>query len=458
MYEEDTIAAIATPPGEGGVAIVRVSGPHAERIGGTIFRQRSNGNGSFQSHKLYHGTICQPASGAILDDVLATVMHRPHSYTGEDVLEIHCHGGSYVARQVLETVLRCGARHAEPGEFTKRAYLNGRLDLAQAEGILDLIHSRTEQGLGLAVEQVRGRLSKWVTDLREELTNIMVQVEAAIDFPEEELELLKRDELALKIDALTNKISMIINSYAWGKMIREGIRVCIVGRPNVGKSSLFNALLEEDRVIVAPAPGTTRDYIEEALDLAGLKIVLWDTAGIRKGENKVEMTGVSLSLQKLNEAQGIILVLDGAAEVSPGDHEIISKVKGKKGIVVVNKTDLPPRVVDKELEQISPFPDIVRISATTGEGISELKNRIRKCFLGAEPESDMVLTNVRHKTALEIAVSNLLEASNSLRNKLPAEMVAVDLQGANQSLGEIIGVVTNEDLLDRIFSQFCIGK
>jgi tRNA modification GTPase len=458
MYIEDTIAAVATPAGEGGVAIVRVSGPEAERIGHDIFQRRGSGNGRLQSHMLHHGTISDPKNGMVLDDVLMTLMRGPHSYTGENVLEVHCHGGSFVARQILETVLNCGARHAEPGEFTKRAFLNGRLDLAQAEGVLDLIHARTEKGMQLAVGQVRGELSKWVEELREELVGIMVQVEAAIDFPEEELELLKRDELAGNIDSLMRKISIIIDSYDWGRLFREGVKVCIAGRPNVGKSSLLNALLGEERVIVTPVPGTTRDFIEESLNLNGLRIVLWDTAGIREGRDEVERLGVGFSMKKLEEAQGFIFVLDGSLPLTQEDRAIMAQVRGKKGIVVVNKSDLPNELSTKELKCLAPNHEIVAISAKKGDRINELKKTLRSCFLGDQPEPEIVVTNLRHKTALEKSATSLLEASKSLRGEMPPEMVAVDLQETNQHLGEVIGIVTNDDILERVFSQFCIGK
>jgi len=458
MYKEDTIAAVATPVGEGGIAIVRVSGPDAERIGREIFLRGASGNERLQSHKLHHGTICDPKNGKVLDDVLTTLMRSPHSYTGEDILEVHCHGGSFVARQILETVLNCGARHADPGEFTKRAFLNGRLDLAQAEGVLDLIHARTKKGMQLAVGQVRGELSKWMEELREELIGIMVQVEAAIDFPEEELELLKRDELASKIGSLMRKISVIIDSYEWGRLYREGVRVCIAGRPNVGKSSLLNALLGEERVIVTPIPGTTRDFIEESLNLDGLRIVLWDTAGIREGKDEMEKAGVGFSLKKLAEAQGFIFVLDGSLPLTQKDRAIMAQVLVKKGIVVVNKSDLPNKLSIKELNCLAPSHEIVSISAKKCEGINELKKTLRSCFLGNKPEPEIVVTNLRHKTALEKSATSLLEASKSLRGEMPPEMVAVDLQEANQHIGEIIGIVTNDEILERVFSQFCIGK
>src|SRR3990172_3843954 len=303
MYKEDTIAAIATPVGEGGVAIVRISGPEAEPITRQIFCRSRGKNGNLRSHTLHHGTIRDPETGVVLDEVLLALMRKPRSYTGEDVAEVHCHGGPYLVRQVLRLVLACGARPAEHGEFTKRAFLNGRLDLVQAEAVLDLIRARTEGGMRLALGQVRGELSKWVGELREELLDILVQIEAAIDFPEEEIELLAREQLASKIGSLREKIAGLVMSYEWGRLFRDGARVCIAGRPNVGKSSLLNALLGEERVIVTPVPGTTRDVIEESINLGGLPVVLWDTAGIRESFDQVERIAVDFSLRRIEQAE-----------------------------------------------------------------------------------------------------------------------------------------------------------
>src|SRR5215468_2606675 len=310
MYKEDTIAAVATPAGEGGVGIVRVSGPEAERIASVLFVRAEGKNGRLKSHMLHYGTIREPKSEKILDQVLLTIMRKPRSYTGEDVVEVHCHGGVFVVRRILGLILAQGARHAEPGEFTKRAFLNGRLDLAQAEGVLDLIAARTERGADLALSQIKGEFSSWIADLREQLLDILAQVEAAIDFPEEEIEFLERPALIAKIDSLRLKISVILSTYEWGRLLREGARLCICGRPNVGKSSLFNALLGEERVIVTPIAGTTRDVIEESINLNGLPVVLSDTAGIRDATDDVERIGVKLSREQLEKADAVVVVLD----------------------------------------------------------------------------------------------------------------------------------------------------
>jgi tRNA modification GTPase len=458
MYREDTIAAIATPLGEGGVAIVRISGVDAEAIAAQTFVRAAGKNGLLKSHTLYHGSIRDPQSGRVLDEVLLTVMRKPRSYTGEDVVEVHCHGGAFVVRQILGLILRQGARQAEPGEFTKRAFLNGRLDLTQAEAVLDLIRARTDKSAGIAVDQVAGALSQWVVELREELLDILVQVEAAIDFPEEEIELLRRQELIGKIQALAQKINDISGTYDWGKLYREGARVCICGRPNVGKSSLLNALLGEDRVIVTPVAGTTRDVIEESISLHGLPAVLWDTAGIRESNDQIERIGVDLSRRHVSKADAVLVVLDGSEPLASDDRLLLANVASKKILVAVNKSDLPQQLDADDLARLCGSSSVRSISAKTGEGIPELKNCLRDILIGAEMAAPVVITNLRHRSALERSASSLSRAAVSLGEGYAPEFVAMDLNEARFALEEITGIIQTDDILERIFANFCIGK
>jgi tRNA modification GTPase len=460
MHEQDTIAAIATPPGEGAVAIVRLSGPDAERIATEIFMRGEGKNSRLVSHRLYHGKIKDPASGKIFDEVLLAIMRQPRSYTGEDVVELHCHGGVFVVRRLLELVLSRGARHAEAGEFTKRAFVNGRMDLAQAEAVLDIIRARTEKGVELAVGQASGELSKWVVELREDLLAILVQVEAAIDFPEEEIELLQHFELVGKVDALCSKMAHIIATYDWGRLLRNGARVCICGRPNVGKSSLLNALLGENRVIVTPLPGTTRDVIEEAVNLDGLAVALWDTAGIRATDDQVEKLGVELSLSHLQKADAVIVVLDQSAALTDDDYACLHATMSKKRLVVLNKSDLRAVVKSSMLDSVSAEREVLNVSATAGTGLDELRRSLRNLLLQSEVQAEpaIVLTNLRHKAALTAGREALSRAADALRVRHAAEFVAVNLQEAKERLEEIVGTVTSDDILERIFSQFCIGK
>jgi len=458
MYKEDTIAAIATPEGEGGIGIVRVSGPDAERIANKIFHRSRSKNGKLRSHTLYYGTVRAPQSDVELDNVLLAIMRQPHSYTGEDVIEVQCHGGPLLVRRILELVLSEGARHAEAGEFTKRAFLNGRLDLAQAEAVADLIRARTDKGLNLAVNQVRGELSKWVGELRENLLDILVQVEAAIDFPEEEIELLKRSDLRANVSSLRGKISAIIGSYEWGRLYREGAKVCICGRPNVGKSSLLNALLGEQRVIVTPVPGTTRDVIEESINLGGLPVVVWDTAGIRETDDEVESIAVGLSLQHLEKADVAVAVLDGSEPLTSEDRHLLNSVKDKKSLVVINKNDLPVRLDVGRVRNEIGDQEMLSISAKRGDGLEELKPALRKLILGTETQPPIVITNTRHQAALVRSTESLGEVVSALEEGQPPEVLALSLQEAKDALEEIVGVVTSDEILERIFSQFCVGK
>ena len=455
MYRADTIAAVATPPGEGGVALVRLSGPDAERIGKEVLVRKDL---VWESHRLYYGRVRDPDRGAVVDEVMFAFLRQPRSYTGEDTVEIHCHGGPYVVRQVLGLVLARGARHAEPGEFTKRAFLNGRLDLTQAEAVLDLIRSRTDKAAGVALGQMEGGLSQEVRTLREQLVDTLVQVEAAIDFPEEEVELLQQAALAGKVTGVVDRISALIDSYEWGRLIREGVRVCIVGRPNVGKSSLMNALLGVDRAIVTATPGTTRDFIEETVSLDGLPVVLWDTAGIRGGTEGVEQIGIDVTLERLEESEGCLLVLDGSAPLTPEDTQVMQRVGDRQGLAVVNKSDLGQRLTLADVSETLPHLKQVRVSALTNQGMDELRTALRDCFLDSSKESEIVVTNVRHKAALERARSSLSEVQLAMEQGMPPDIVAVDLQEARDNLAEVIGAVTNDDVLERIFSQFCIGK
>lgn len=458
MYQEDTIAAVATPPGEGGVAIVRVSGPDAERIATTLFKRRGGRNGTLKSHTLYHGRIVEPNTNDSFDEVLLTVMRKPRSYTGEDVVEIHCHGGSFLVRQVLGLVLAQGARQAEPGEFTKRAFLNGRIDLSQAEAVLDLIQARTDMGVKLAFDQASGGLSKWVHEIREELLTISVQVEAGIDFSEDEIDLLQRQELAARINDLGLKISNIAKTYEWGRLFREGARVCICGRPNVGKSSLLNALLGEERVIVTEVPGTTRDVIEESMNLDGLPVVLWDTAGIRESDDQIEQIGVSLSRRHMEKSDAVLMLLDGSQPLVADDLALLRDLAGKKALFVINKADLPQALNVGQLKEHAVPEPIISVSAKTGVGLDRLKEILRSVMLGCPGEPPIVLTSLRHKVALVRSEKALRDARVTLTQDHPPELVAIDLSEAREALEEIIGLINHDDILESIFNNFCIGK
>lgn len=458
MYEQDTIAAIATPPGEGSVAIVRVSGSGAERIAKRIFTRSRGKNGKLTSHMLYHGSIRDPQTESVVDEVLLTIMRQPRSYTGEDVVEVHCHGGAFLSCRVLGVILGQGARQAEAGEFTKRAFLNGKLDLAQAEAVLDLIRARTAKGAELALNQASGALSKHVGELREELLDILVQVEAAIDFPDEDIELLERPKLVEKISRLANKINVISATYEWGRLFREGAKVCICGRPNVGKSSLLNALLGAARVIVTPIPGTTRDVIEESINLDGLPVVIWDTAGIRETGDQIEQLGVEMSRQYLAKADAAIVVFDGSEELTAGDLTVLDSVRDKKRLVVINKNDLPMALSVDEIKRQDAEAALVLVSAKSGDSIDPLKSVLRDLLLNYQAEPDVAVTNVRHHSKLLRSAESLEQGAEAIRTGLPPELAAVNLNEAREALEEIIGIVNNDDILEQVFKNFCIGK
>lgn len=459
MYAADTIAAIATPAGPGGVGIVRVSGPNALRIASRLVHGTTPSN-RWTSHRLYRGQITDEAGNAI-DHGLAVVMASPRSYTGEDVLELHCHGSPVALRRVLAAALHCGARLAEPGEFTKRAFLNGRLDLAQAEAVIDLVRAPGSMAASVAADQLAGRLSAELARVRESIVQVKSLLEAQIDFAEEDF-VVDRDDLLDPLDAAVRHLQTLIASYRAGKLARDGIRVVIAGKPNVGKSSLLNALLHEERAIVTPAAGTTRDTIEELADIDGIPVLLTDTAGLRplQEADPIERLGMERTSAKLKEAEVRLLVLDASAPLDEADRAILALPEGSAEIIVLNKVDLPRGIEAEQVAAPRRQRPVIEVSAKTGEGLDRLRLGIVEAVDGGAlvDVSATVVTNLRHVDALTKAMEALEQGRRSIDEGHPPDVVAVDVQDAIEHIGAVTGVVSTEEVLDRIFSQFCIGK
>jgi tRNA modification GTPase len=458
-FENDTIAAISTPVGQGGIGIVRISGPKSIVIADRIFRPKKADTPSTARHaSLLYGHIINPADNSIMDEVLLSIMRSPNSYTKEDVVEINCHGGMISVRRTLETVLTQGARLADPGEFTKRAFLNGRINLTQAEAVFDVISARTESSMKIAVEQLQGGLSEKLMDIREKLINTCAFAEAYIDFPEDEIETRTTLQIQGQLTEIKNEIDDLSNTFEEARFFRDGLSVAIVGRPNVGKSSLLNLLLRKERAIVTDLPGTTRDTIEDYLNINGLPIRIMDTAGIRNSEELVEKEGIRRSLNAINNADFIVALMDGSEPLKEDDFQLMELIKGKKAVFVINKSDLPAKV---SLETIAEKGrEYLCLSALSGEGIEALKSLIFHSNLRNwnEEREGVVVTNIRHKTALDKASSSLGMAIGLLSSDQPLEFFSIELRDTLDSLGEITGMVTTEDILDKIFSTFCIGK
>ncbi|MDO8491246.1 MAG: tRNA uridine-5-carboxymethylaminomethyl(34) synthesis GTPase MnmE [Dehalococcoidia bacterium] len=445
MYQ-DTIVAISTPPGAGGIGIVRLSGKAARRIAGRLFSR------PLADRRLVHGHIVDPESGEAVDEVLVAFMKSPHSYTREDMVEINCHGGAQPTQRVLELALKHGARLANPGEFTLRAFLNGRIDLAQAEAVLDVIQAKTSSSLRLAVQGLSGRLSRPVKDLRSELMSALAYLTARIDFPEDEVE--ETDVLPVLQKAQRSLQELIAGADA-GIVYRQGVRTAIVGRPNVGKSSLLNRLLGQSRAIVTAIPGTTRDTLEEVANVRGVPFVLVDTAGIVNSSDLVESLGVERSRRAIEQADLVLFMVNISEPLGPGDKEIVGLLTGKSVLVVANKCDLPAQA------DICALPwRAVRISALTGEGLPVLEADMVRAVLGGEVviSDALLVANPRHKEALQRAERHLSAAVRSLESRLPDDFATIDLTAALNALGEITGETVTEELLDSIFSRFCIGK
>ncbi|MCK4436346.1 tRNA uridine-5-carboxymethylaminomethyl(34) synthesis GTPase MnmE [bacterium] len=469
MRRTGTIAAISTPLGEGGIGIVRLSGPQSLAIADRIFQARDGIKLSKSpTHTLHYGHIIE--NGGIIDEVLLTVMRAPRTYTKEDIVEINCHGGIMPLGGVLELVLKNGASLAEPGEFTKRAFLNGRIDLTQAEAVVDVIRAKTALSLRAAVSQLKGNFSRKVEDARHNLLNLLVKVEASVDFPGEDavkqhwpkagVETLNRQEVKEGLSGMVDSLSKLIATAKSGKLLREGIKVAICGKPNVGKSTLFNALLGEDRAIVTATAGTTRDTIEETINAEGFPVNLMDTAGLRKPRGEIGKESVIRSRRSMKEADLVLLVLDDSEVLSCEDKVIMGEVKDKTTILVINKIDLPQRLNMDEAKKALPDKRIVRISAIRKTGFSQLKRAIVGMFWQGgvlSPETALV-TNARYKNALLMARESLQNARESLGSQVPLEFIALDIRSSINVLGEIVGEVATEDILKEIFSRFCIGK
>ncbi len=453
----DTIAAIATPLGEAGLAVIRVSGPAALAIADGCFRPGGRSAprpSTAPTHTIHYGHVVR--QDKVVDEVLLSIMRAPRTFTREDIVEIACHGGVLPAKLVLDAVLASGARLAEPGEFTRRAFLNGRLDLAQAEAVADLIHSRTELALRAANEQLAGKLSRRIDAVREDLLRTLAHIEAHIDFPDEDLAPDTRAQLVIRLEDGLRRMDELLRTAHEGQILRRGIRAAIIGRPNAGKSSLLNQLLGHDRAIVSPIPGTTRDTIEETANIRGVPVVFIDTAGLREARDEIEFEGIRRSRASLEKAELILHVFDASEPLTSQDEEFLHECEARKRIIVRNKSDLSPRV---ELPEMAGAP-IVDVCCLTGQGIESLKDAIKSLAWSGQIPAEMleVMINSRHQDALQRARAGALSTAESLRSNLPLELAALDLRIAVNAIGEIVGKTTTEDLLDLIFSQFCIGK
>jgi tRNA modification GTPase len=458
---DDTIAAIATPLGEGGLGVIRLSGPEALPVVRMSFRDRHGRPvQEFPAHRVRFGCMTDPRTGAKLDEVLLTYMPAPHSYTREDVVEVSAHGGLGVLARILEVLLRAGARLAEPGEFTKRAFLNGRLDLAQAEAVIDLIHAQTEASQRLALAQLEGQLSHVIHSMRDEVLEVLAYVEGAMEFPEEDLELLPWGDLLTRVQDVEARLANLLDTFHTGRLLRDGLQVVIVGRPNVGKSSLFNALLASNRAIVTPIPGTTRDTLEEVVNLRGVPFRLVDTAGMRASDDAVEREGIARTRASLETADLVLLVLDSSEPLQAADEEAIAAVQGKPVQVVLNKADLPAALDWQAVQGHLPHGPEVAVSCKEAHGLDALTEAMVHAVMGGlqGPREGAMLTKLRHWEALQHAGEALQRARQGMAQRLSGEFIALDLREGLEWLGEIVGLNYTEDLLDKIFSEFCIGK
>ena len=455
---EDTIAAVATAYGEGGIGIIRISGEKSLDILKSVFQPASGSDGII-SRRMTYGKVIDDEN-RLVDEVLAVYMKGPKTYTAEDVVEINCHGSMVSLRKTLALVLRKGARLAEPGEFTKRAFLNGRMDLSQAEAVIDLIKAKTDRSFDIAVSQLEGELSGKVGAVREKLLDVLVNITVNIDYPDEDIEELTYVELKKNISEINDMIKILTSSASAGRMIREGIRVAIVGKPNVGKSSLMNGLLRESRAIVTDMPGTTRDTIEEAISIKNIPVYLTDTAGIRETTDTIEQIGIEKTKEAFNSADFIIFILDGSEELTEEDRLIMEYIGERNALVLINKNDLGQKIDAHEIRDAMPGVRVIQTSLIKGEGITEIEDTIEELVYGGRisQKESLMVNNVRHIELLNRAADSLQDAYTMADAGEALDFIEVDVKNAYELLGEITGETVSDDIINEVFSRFCLGK
>lgn len=454
----DTIAAISTAIGEAGIAIVRMSGDDSVNIIDKIFVSASGKKmAEAENRKFLYGHIAD--GDKLIDEVLVVKMKGPHSYTAEDIVEIHCHGGVVSVKRILNLILSKGARLAEKGEFTKRGFLNGRIDLTQAEAVIDMIKAKTDISFDMGLNQLSGALSEVLNKLKDELVSMQALIVANIDFPDEDIEDAAYHDLMERLDKILEKMDNLLDNSKNSRLLRDGINTVILGKPNVGKSSLLNGLLKYDRAIVTDIAGTTRDIIEDYINLDGVLLKITDTAGIRETDDEVEKIGVNIAREKLKEADLVIAIFDISRDFDKDDEEILNLIKDKKHITILNKDDLDQKISDEEIEKYFK-DDYLRLSVMENESVKKIENLIIDLFFDGELQisSDSILSNIRHINALKEAKKALLEVNESLKEKVFLDLIEVDLENVISHISEITGTITTEDILDRVFSDFCIGK
>lgn len=456
---EDTIAAIATPFGEGGIGIIRVSGEEAGEIMHEVFAPAGESVTAPDNRKMYYGHILDAKNG-IIDEVLCVFMKGPHTYTGEDVLEIDCHGGIVPLRKTLERVYDLGARPAERGEFTKRAFLNGRIDLSQAEAVIDLVKAKADKSFDVAMDQLNGSLSRDIKKIRAGLMDLLVELTVNIDYPDEDIEVITYERLEMGLKEAKKEIDKLLAGSTTGRLISEGIKVAIIGKPNVGKSSLMNALLRESRAIVTDIPGTTRDTIEETLSIDGIPVVLTDTAGIRETDDKIETIGIERSKASVSGADLILFMLDSSRELDDEDRMIAEHLEPDKTVVIVNKSDMEPKLTKQEIKDLVPGAECIVTSLMDESGTASVEEIIKSRVMSGQTmqEDSALVTNARHTGLLKDAAGSVRDALVLVEQEEPVEIIEIDVNQAYESLGEIIGESVGDDIIDEVFSRFCLGK